>query len=104
MPANDPPPTLEYRPGADDAPTDWRGGFSLFGLIVENILGILIGLCGLIFAASDLYVIATVITSLVRPFDWIVVIAGTVGVGLLTMTACALLFLASQFIGTRPRP
>ena len=106
MPAADddpPPPTLEYRSGSDDAPTDWRGGFSLLGRIVDNILGVLIGVCGLIFAASDIVVLVNVITSLVRQFDWITVAAGAVGVSLLSLAAGFLLFLASQFINLRPR-
>ena len=100
---DDPPPTLEYRSGTDDAPTDWRGGFSLMGRIVDNVLGVLIGFCGLLFAAADLSLIVNVIISLVHRFDWVTVAAGAVGASLLSMGAGFLLYLASQFITLRPR-
>ena len=99
----EPPPTLEYRSGTDDARTDWRDGFSLMGRIVDNVLGVLIGACGLMFAAADLSLIVNVIISLVHRFDWFTVAAGAVGASLLSMGAGFLLYLASQFITLRPR-
>jgi hypothetical protein len=87
----------------DDPATNWRDGFTTLELIIENLLGLLIGGFGLFFLAMDLFVVAKGIGSLFRRFDWVIFAFGLSGVCLLSLSAGFLLFLASQFIGLRAR-
>jgi hypothetical protein len=92
---------LEYRSGLDDPPTDWKGGFSMLELIVENLLGLFFAASGAIVGTFGVVTLVTVLVSSGRRHDPIVA-AGTFII--MSIASGILFFLAWQFIGPRVRP
>ncbi|HEY7119524.1 MAG TPA: hypothetical protein VH475_23230 [Tepidisphaeraceae bacterium] len=95
-----PPRTLEYRSGLDEPSTDWKGGFALLELIVENLLGLFFAASGTICGAFGAIALVSVLISHSRRNDPIAA-AGTFII--MSIASAILFFLARQFIGVRVR-
>ena len=105
MPDDDEPPpppktTLQYRSGLDEPATEWREGFDLIELLVENLLGLFFAACGLVIGALGVRALAVSLLARGYKHDPLTAFAVFSFTG---AAAVILFFLAGQFIGLRPR-
>jgi hypothetical protein len=99
-PEQQPTTTLPYRSGLDEPVTEWREGFDLIELVLENLFGVACALGGLALASTGVYVVVTTALSTRRNAD---PVAATARLLVFSTAAGFLFFLARQFIGVRPR-